>query len=159
MLLLLSWMNFNNSACFGYGSNVTKPSFNDTILKYFLQKYNMSCLHLLISLALRLNSSGVRISFSPAFLIDASSPVGLLGVFCYVDANWLSCGFPYPRSKFSNLSIVGFSNSFWDICNFPLFNYTIFKLVYLRGNEQKRLVPERSRTNQCCCEVGCYSQP
>ena len=102
-------MNFNNSACFGYGSNVTKPSFNDTILKYFLQKYNMSCLHLLISLALRLNSSGVRISFSPAFLIDASSPVGLLGVFCYADANWLSCGFSYPRSKFSNLSIVGFS--------------------------------------------------
>jgi hypothetical protein len=74
-------MNFNNSACFGYGLSVTKPSFNDTILKYFLQKYNMSCLHLLISLARLLNSSGVRISFSPAFLIEASSPVGLPDFF------------------------------------------------------------------------------
>ena len=66
-------MNFNNSACFGYGSSVTNPSFNDTILKYFLQKYRMSSLHLFNSLARSLNCYGVNISFSPAFLIVASS--------------------------------------------------------------------------------------
>ena len=71
--LLFSWMNFNSSACFGYGFNVTKPSFSDTILKYFLQKYKMSFLHFLNSLARSLNSYGVSISFSPAFLIEASS--------------------------------------------------------------------------------------
>lgn len=66
-------MNFNNSACFGYGSSVTNPSFNETILKYFLQKYKMSSLHLFNSLARSLNCYGVNISFSPAFLIVASS--------------------------------------------------------------------------------------
>ena len=73
MTLLLSYMNFSNSACFGYGSSVTNPSFNETILKYFLQKYRMSSLHLFNSLARSLNCYGVNISFSPAFLIVASS--------------------------------------------------------------------------------------
>lgn len=73
MLLLLFYMNFNNSACFGYGSSVTNPSFNETILKYFLQKYRMSSVHLFNSLARSLNYYGVNISFSPAFLIVASS--------------------------------------------------------------------------------------
>ena len=120
--LLFSWMNFNNSACFGYGFNVTNPSFSDTILKYLRQKYRTSFLHFLISLARSFNSSGVRISFSPAFLMEASSPVGFPGFLCYInyaDANWVPCGFFCPKSRFSNWSIVGLSNPFW-----PMFNHT-----------------------------------
>ena len=118
--LLFSWMNFNNSACFGYGFNVTKPSFRDTILKYFLQKYRTSFLHRFISLARALNSSGDSISFSPAFLIEASSsPSFLLGrrLFAASCGPW---GFYCPRSRFSNLSIVGLSNPLYPISHHAL---------------------------------------
>lgn len=110
MTRLLFYMNLSNSSCFGYGSNVTSPSFKETILKYFLQKYIISFLHFFSSLALALNCSGVRTSFSPAFFMDASSVVYTPFCFCiYAEA---SCGpscFYLPKSKFSNLSTVGFS--------------------------------------------------
>ena len=103
-------MNFNNSACFGYGFNVTNPSLSDTILKYLRQKYRTSFMHRFISLARSLNCYGVSISFSPAFLMEASSSVPLLWGRRLLDASCGPWGFFYPRSRFSNLSIVGLSN-------------------------------------------------
>ena len=118
--LLFSWMNFNNSACFGYGFNVTKPSFRDTILKYFLQKYRTSFLHRFISLARSLNSYGVSISFSPAFFMDASSPSFFLLGRRLFEASCGPWSFYYPRSRFSNLSIVGLSNPLYPISHHAL---------------------------------------
>ena len=87
------------------------PSFRDTTLKYFLQKYSMSYLHFFSSIAFFLSSSGVRISFSPAFFMEASSVSGSLSpLFCIYYATRLDFGFFSPRSRFSNLSIVGLSN-------------------------------------------------
>lgn len=120
MARLLSYMNFSSSACFGYGSRVIRPSFKDTILKYLRQKYRTSFLHRFISLALALNSAGDNISFSPAFFIEASSPsTFLLGrrLFAASCGPW---GFYYPRSRFSNLSIVGFSNPLYPISHHAL---------------------------------------
>ena len=132
--LLLSCMNFNNSACFGYGFSVTSPSFNETILKYFLQKYKMSFLQRFNSLARALNCSGVRISLSPAFLIDASSPCPGF-YFNLADASYEASDFDLlPRSRFSNLSIVGFSNPFTLIYSIIL---SVWKLRYLRELQQK----------------------
>lgn len=150
--LLLSCMNFNNSACFGYGLRVTSPSFNETILKYFLQKYNMSFLHLFNSRARSLNCSGVRISRSPAFLIEASSPPGTC--FYLADDSYepsdLEAGLlSEPKSKFSNLSIVGFSN--------PLPIYSIILRLEIKVFTQN---PAKSPT-QDCSQVGqcCWKSP
>ena len=113
MTLLLSYMNFSNSACFGYGSSVTNPSFNETILKYFLQKYRMSSLHLFNSLARSLNYYGVNISFSPAFLIVASSLFespfntllfGFMGLF---NSSYMSLNL----SKFKSLNLSIYTGS------------------------------------------------
>ena len=120
-------MNFNNSACLGYGFNVTKPSFSDTILKYFLQKYKTSFAHLFSSLARALNSSGDSISFSPAFLMEASSPSSFLLGRMLLAASCGPWGFCYPRSRFSNLSIVGLSNPF--CC--PISHHALSPLVGL----------------------------
>ena len=76
----------------------------------------MSSLHFFSSIAFFLSSSGVRISFSPAFFMDASSASASCN--CY-DAK-LDFGFFSPRSKFSNLSIVGFSNPFCPISHHAL---------------------------------------
>lgn len=119
-------MNFNNSACLGYGFNVTKPSFSDTILKYLRQKYRTSFLHRFISLARSLNCYGVSISFSPAFLIEASSLVPFLLCRRLLDASCGPCGFGFPKSRFSNLSIVGFSNPFY-----PMMHHALSPLVGL----------------------------
>ncbi len=78
----------------------------------------MSFLHLFNSRARSLNCSGVRISRSPAFLIEASSPPGTC--FYLADASYepsdLEAGLlSEPKSKFSNLSIVGFSISLCSI--------------------------------------------
>ena len=113
-------MNFNNSAYFGYGLRVTSPSFNETILKYFLQKYIMSFLHFFNSLARSLNYYGVRISRSPAFLIEASSPPRPGFYLNLADASYEASALEAdllsaPKSRFSNLSIVGFSKSLADI--------------------------------------------
>ena len=106
-------MNFNNSACFGYGSSVTNPSFNETILKYFLQKYRMSSLHLFNSLARFLNCYGVNISFSPAFLIVASSlfespfDTLLLGFIGLFNSSYISLNL----SKFKSLNLSIYTGS------------------------------------------------
>lgn len=120
MARLLSYMNFRSSACFGYGSRVIRPSFNDTILKYLRQKYRTSFMHRFISLARSLNCYGVSISFSPAFLMEASSSVPLLWGRRLLDASCGPWGFFYPRSMFSNLSIVGLSNPFYPITHHAL---------------------------------------
>ena len=72
----------------------------------------MSFLHIFNSRAFALNCYGVSISFSPAFLIEASSsePFFMAGTSAD-EANYPTVGF-YPKSRFSNLSIVGLSNPF-----------------------------------------------
>ena len=76
----------------------------------------MSFLHLFNSLARSLNCSGVRISRSPAFLIEASSPLYPSFYFNLADANYEPSDLGlFPKSRFSNLSIVGFSKPLADI--------------------------------------------
>lgn len=114
-------MNFSSSYCLGYGFRVMSPSFRDTTLKYLRQKYRTSFLHLFTSLASYLNSSGDSISFSPAFFMEASSASGSLSpLFCIYYATRLDFGFFSPRSRFSNLSIVGLSNPFYPISHHAL---------------------------------------
>ena len=133
-------MNFNNSACFGYGSSVTNPSFNETILKYFLQKYRMSFLHLFNSLARSLNCYGVNISFSPAFLIVASSLfespfdtllLGFMGLFnsSYIFLN---------LSKFKSLNLSIYTGSIMLFYNTAIHFLLLKYLPFFEENENGR---------------------
>lgn len=126
-------MNFNNSACFGYGSSVTNPSFNETILKYFLQKYRMSSLHLFNSLARFLNCYGVNISFSPAFLIVASSlfespfDTLLLGFIDLFNSSYISLNL----SKFKSLNLSIYTGSIMLFYNTDILFNSLHELLVL----------------------------